>query len=924
MIYCGVSALDMLDSSPYLAALRERHPGLDIMGGLSAMHGILRRMRAHHVRHHGPDDACAFLRLQKQHFVLLWAVAELGDALPYNRLGRLLCQFAEAAIDYSLINSWRQPDLAHACRVDSHDQILPGLFVLGLGKLGGLDLNFSSDIDLIAFYDQDSLAIPRECGQSETCNRILKAMNHRLHENRDDGFVWRTDWQLRPEASSRPLAISTDAARDFYHHRAAPWHRLALLKARVVAGDRAAGQRFLDSMAPFIWHRDLDYRFYDELRRLKKRIDLAHPSLVRQRHQVRHIDKSAAGFNLKLGWGGIREIEFIINAMQLVWGGRKPALRATGSLRSLRLLVRHGLMGAGLGDELANGYRFLRRLENRLQMLDNQQTHKLPDAEGGQQALMGILGLPDWAHLESRLLPVRQLVSEHFDKLFEEPTVPSAPKAQDMHWSAALDEEAQSIVASWRRGFDCYGLRDAGDTSELCRHLLACIERHAGGQPQASGEAVRQVHDFFQKLSSAQQYFRLLLFHSHAIEAVVVPLLASPHMATLLRQSPHIIDRLLDPARDRRRHYDRRMIPAWRSGHGEAGQSTLRRIINEQLYHLYWRLLRGRSDCRALSNHLTALAEAALDAGVRMACKAEGLRSAPLGVLGLGALGRRAMAPMSDLDLVFIVPHIDQLHDANSFARTLHNLMERQLDEGVAWRMDTRLRPSGRAGSPVVSLERFVNHHRTQARTWEHLALACARHICGHPIAERAAQLRAELLARPRDMRQFINDSHQMLRRLRAERLESEPTLDIKHRLGGLVETDYLISCLCVQYSNPQNPDAMPELAAMERPQAVAQLGKIPAFAQLPLINDFWQNLLPWVRLLDLGRRGLAPVPAHLHPIICRSLHLHSLDELPERISTHSTTTQKYLDHLMRDSDLHPKAAMQSWQERPVQWTNQK
>ena len=253
------------------------------------------------------------------------------------------------------------------------------MFLLGLGKLGGLDLNFSSDVDLIAFYDPDALPVPATKGQAYIASDVCKRATQILHPRNSPNFVWRVDWRLRPESSGTGLAISTAKAETFYFFRSLPWHRLALMKARVVAGDKSAGARFLERLEPFIWRRNLDFTTLDELAALKTRINNEHPGLQYERAAPEPITPSASGFNLKLGRGGIREIEFIVNAQQLIHGGKRPRLRVTNTRTALTALADINMLSPDEAKSLRDDYRFFRELENTIQMTENEQTHLVPN-----------------------------------------------------------------------------------------------------------------------------------------------------------------------------------------------------------------------------------------------------------------------------------------------------------------------------------------------------------------------------------------------------------------------------------------------------------------------------------------------------------------------------------------------------------------
>jgi len=292
----------------------------------------------------------------KDIFALNWSAVTFAGTLTFEALSELQSEFAAVTIKTALRLAWQESAKRFRLKIPDHGDV-KGLFVLGLGKLGGRDLNFSSDVDLIGFYDPEIIPVPKNLGQAHVCGKVLQALTQILNPRNAADFIWRVDWRLRPESSATGLAMSTDDAEMFYFTRALPWHRLALMKAQIVGGDTACGEAFLKTLTPFIWRQNLDFRAIDDLADLKAHINLEHPALRQERAQPEPITKNMEGFNVKLGRGGIREIEFITNAQQLVWGGKQYKLRTTHTLTALKLLCE-------LGHINNEDYTQLRRIYN--------------------------------------------------------------------------------------------------------------------------------------------------------------------------------------------------------------------------------------------------------------------------------------------------------------------------------------------------------------------------------------------------------------------------------------------------------------------------------------------------------------------------------------------------------------------------------
>jgi len=458
-------------------------------------------------------------------------------------------------------------------------------------------------------------------------------MGQILKPRNSPDFIWRVDWRLRPEASASQLSMSIDMAQDFYFFRALPWHRLALMKARVIAGDEAVGKAFLQNITPFIWRQNLDFRALDELAHLKSRINLEHPALRQQRAAPEPITDDAVGFNVKLGSGGIREIEFIANAQQLVWGGKQYELRTPNTLEALEELVALGHMDGGISAQLSSSYIRLRQLENVIQMLGNEQTHIVPASDTDRETILTLLGKTDWP---------------------------------------SFCEEVKSI----RR------------------------------------------------------------FVNNLLNALIPPLLHSPHMTILLEQSPHIIDVFLSPQNG----LDTAFI--FSSDDYETRLERLRRFVNENLFVYYTVFMSEGGTAIALQKNLTALADATIDAALKIVADDLKLDALTITVLGLGKMGTSRMAPLSDIDLVFIFEDETDPDVSQKIVRRLRTALTTKLSEGIAYELDMRLRPSGRSGPPAVKLSSFIDHHESRAHNWEHIALAHSRIVAGdarHVLVEATA-----------------------------------------------------------------------------------------------------------------------------------------------------------------------------------------
>lgn len=779
-------------------------------------------------------------------------------------------RFADATIDRALSLAWEHVGTRH--KLSLPEASVPGLFVLGLGKLGGFDLNFSSDVDLIAFYDAEALPVHKRKGQAYIASEVCKRLTQILQPRNAPEHVWRVDWRLRPESSGTGLAISTAKAETFYFFRSLPWHRLALMKARPVGGDILAGRAFLQRLEPYIWRRNLDFTTIDELAALKTRINNEHPGLETERAAPDPITPNASGFNLKLGRGGIREIEFIANAQQLIQGGKRPKLRVTNTRAALSELANIGLISTEDADILREHYTYFRRVENAVQMLSNAQTHIIPEG-GSRDALLGLLGRTQ--EFDTEISTRRHAVNTRFKTLFEDVSSTASPVNL-----ATMDQEAARIARSWTEGFLAHGVsaRSAQNYRDLGRSLVSRIRR------LESPNAFERVDRFLRQLGRSEQYFSLLNRHPDLLDTLITPLLHSPHMSEILSQSPHIIDIFLSPDTSDLREQSSFVLT---SPDYENRLEALRRFVNEQLFKAYTRFLEGYTKAADLQNQLTQLAEETLNLSIQIISNDLGVDSLPMTVLGLGKMGTRMMGPQSDLDLIFLFADDCDPELAAKAVRRLRTTLTTKLREGIAYELDTRLRPSGRSGPPAVKLSAFRDHHMNRAHSWEHIALAPARIVAGdRQLGRQIIRIKEDILARPRDTNAFKADAWAMFERLSEERFIETPisVWRTKLRRGGLMEADYLASCFAV-------------------------LGKsVPA--ELETAMSVWNESIIWERLLGLTGQDVSTTPKRF----AEQVKLNHLPDIWKRLESQTRAiTEKFFEAEIETKP--PKL-------RPVVWDN--
>ena len=757
-------------------------------------------------------------------FALEWSKLFFEKKISFNELGAKQSHFAEITINLALQAAWiSEVNKLNLKKFPKHPN---GLFLLGLGKLGGLDLNFSSDVDLIAFYDPDILPIPVSMGQTYIVNKVLKKLGQILNPRNKPNFVWRVDWRLRPESSASQLVMSVDMARDFYFFRALPWHRLALMKAGVIAGDLSAGKKFLSEIETFVWRKNLDFRSLDDLAFLKSRINLEHPELVREGKFKDHVDLGTNNFNFKLGKGGIREIEFIANALQLIWGGKQPQLRTTNTLKALNELTKLNHIEHDISSQLSRSYERLRTIENIIQMLSNEQVHKLPKNDIKKDKILKILELSDWKSFDKEIIGIRNFVHSEFNKLFVQN---DSDKLVDKKHGAdlgALKPNIRDIANNWLNGFIPI-TKDPVKFQPLGRALLNQIFSSSVN----ADEAIFRVNNFLSAISRSEQYLDLLYRNQKLLDSLVPPIIHSSHMTLLLEQSPHIIDIFLYPENEMD------ISHLFNSSDYGSRLESLRRFVNEHLYLYYTKYLSKSGGEKLLFKNLTNLADTTIKAALMIVADDLKINEMPLTVLGLGKMGCSRMAPLSDVDLIFIFDNKTDHELAHKIVRRLRTVLTAKLNEGVAYELDMRLRPSGRSGPPAVKFSSFKSHHHNKAHNWEHVALVNSRIIAGNKkLGIAVKQLCSEVISKKRDKEQFLHDTKYMWELIKSQRIQhvTVKKFNSKLREGGLMQAEYINNC--------HNIIGVKDY-------------------DLKKAITFWSKIQVWERLLNLTGKSLKDIP---------------------------------------------------------------
>ena len=695
------------------------------------------------------------------------------------------------------------------------------LVVFALGKLGGSELNFSSDVDLVYGYEEDGDSDgPRPLAAEQYYARLGQQLARLLDENTAEGFCHRVDLRLRPFGNAGRVAWSFQAMEQYFQREGRDWERYAWQKARPVAGDLEAGERFLRTLRPFVYRRYLDYGALDGLRAMKAAI-------------AAEVARRELADDIKRGPGGIREIEFLAQALQLIHGGRDASLRERRLLPALQALVDAGHMQAAAGTSLAAAYRFLRRLENRLQMLADQQGHALPASDADRDRIAAGLGYPDFAALGEELAAHRERVSAEFAALLAPRGRSEIPSDLSGYWRALPEggdpdtlagagfEDPGSVDAALRDFARAPALRALSDAARarLDRVLPALLGSAAdAGQPDA---ALKRVLPLLQNILRRASYLALLDEQPAALQRLVDVLSRSAFLSDRLAAHPLLLDELLDvrvggplPDRDAVRDACGATL-----AHEDVEAALL--ALNEVRQALSFRIALAtldrrqppRDSVRQLAWLANAVVAAVLELARRQMRAAHGeLPDARFAIVGYGSLGGEELGFGSDLDVVFLHEAaadsqsdgprpLDAARWSARLAQKVVALLGTVTAAGRLFDVDVRLRPDGAKGLLVSPLAGFADYQRQRAWTWEHQALVRARGIAGDlQLLQRFEQVRASVLSQPRDPAKLRDDVSSMRARMRAELDRSDAgRFDVKQGDGGLVDLEFLLQFLVLR-----------------------------------------------------------------------------------------------------------------------------
>jgi glutamate-ammonia-ligase adenylyltransferase len=876
-----------------------------------------------------PAESVVMTRLRriKRKVAFLVALADLARIFDGRQTTGWLSALAEAsvaaAIDHLLMSAHESGKLV--IKDTGKPSEGSGLIVLGMGKLGASELNYSSDIDLVVFFDEQAGIVPDPDDAIEIFPRLMRRLVRILQERTADGYVFRTDLRLRPDPGSTPLAISFDAAMIYYEGRGQNWERAAFIKAKPVAGDLAAGEDFLRGLVPFVFRKYLDYAAIADIHSIKRQIH-AHKG---------HGAIAVKGHNVKLGRGGIREIEFFAQTQQLIAGGRMPVLRSRGTEETLAELTKAKWIDAETRDELTDAYWFLRDVEHRIQMVRDEQTHLLPETEADLKRIAFMMGFSDTSSFSEKLVDKLRTVERRYARLFEQENKLSTDTGNLVFTGQNDDPDTletlkkmgfqrpsdiSRIIRTWHYGR--YRATQSVEARERLTELTPQLLR-VFGESKRADEALLRFDSFISGLPSGIQLFSLLGSNPALLSLIVNIMSSAPKLAEVIAAKPHVFDGMLDPglmAELPTREYlgERLKASLVQARYYEELLDRLRIFAAEQRFLIGIRLLTGAINgamaARAFTHLADLIIEAALDGVLKEVEAAHGrFPGGKVAVAGMGKLGSFELTAGSDIDLILLYDYDDTAGESDGekpldavryFTRITQRLIaafSAPTAEGILYEVDMRLRPSGNKGPVATRINSFEKYQREEAWTWEHMALSRARLICGDAsLTEAAERIISDVLSQKRDTAKVARDVGEM-RELIDKEKAPENGWDLKLIPGGVIDIEFIAQYMALVA--PAKGDAV-KVNGLNTGEALKALGgRLMAPADLDICLEafnLYTELSQLIRLCIDGLFDPKEAPSGLVELVCRAGDCPDIKTLESEVKRLSKAGRKIFQAVLK------------------------
>jgi [glutamine synthetase] adenylyltransferase / [glutamine synthetase]-adenylyl-L-tyrosine phosphorylase len=869
-------------------------------------------------------DVMRVVRVFKSEVALLTALADLGGVWPVMTVTGVLTATADAALNAAVRFLFWQVQAKGDWIDDAPDTAQnSGFIVLAMGKHGAGELNYSSDIDIIVFYELARVKLREGVEPQAFFVRMTRDLVRIIQERTADGYVFRVDLRLRPDPGATQVALSTDAAMHYYESFGQNWERAALIKARPCAGDRSAGNALLAELTPFVWRKHLDFASIEDIHAMKRQI-----------HAFRGIGAiGVAGNNLKLGRGGIREIEFFTQTQQLIAGGRQRELRMRQTLVALQALVEREWIKETVRADLERAYLYLRRIEHRIQMVADEQTHSLPESEAALETFAQFAGYDNLEAFTAALIPVLKMVQSHYIALFED--VPELTFSGGNLVFAGGDDDPDTLEALRKMGYTqpasiletvrgWHAGRYAAVRSARSRERLTDVQPllvAALADTAEPDRAFATFDRFLSELPTGVQLFALLKANPGLLRLVADIMGTAPRLAHILSRRRRLLDAVIDPRTFSTLPGAAELDKVISTELGISGdvQEALDRarvVGSEQAFLIGVRVLSGSINAGQAGGAYALLAERLIGAlqgfvELELSRNHGAFPGAAAVVLAMGKLGGYEMTAASDLDLI-VVYDFDEAAQQSDGARPLapsqyYARMTQRLvtalsaptAEGTLYEVDMRLRPSGQSGPLAARLSSFIDYQANEAWTWEHMALTRARVVTGPPLLRAKVEAAIDAaLRRPRDRAKVASDVREMRERIAKEKGTTN-IWDLKQVRGGLVDLEFIAQFLQLVWAD-KAPGVLDQNTARAL-RKLSQHGALSAEHADVLIpaTELIHNLTQILRLCLDGPFDPAAAPKGLKELLVRAGDAPTFPALETRLTDTLATVAELYDAIV-------------------------
>lgn len=844
---------------------------------------------------------------------LLIALADITRSWDLDKVMHHLSEFADACVVASMRCLLRDAVKRGEIALNDLDkpELGSGILVLAMGKLGGYELNYSSDIDLIVFYEPEILDYKGRKHARHFYIHLTQELVDVLNDRTKDGYVFRVDLRLRPDPGSTPSAVSLDAAEAYYETLGQNWERAAMIKSRPIIYDPPALEHFDHIITPYVWRRTLDFASIEDIHSIKRQID----------NKIDSLPDKLYKYHVKLGAGGIREIEFFAQTQQLIFGGRRPDLRVSRTQEALEILVDKQEVSRHAADSLLEAYHFYRELEHRLQMQHDQQTHSLPDNDEDMGALARFMGFNNTAEFMTRLKHHITTVQSHYSKLFDSSaplTVRTAEISGSLVFTGSdhdpntlvtlrgmgfvVPEKVSETVRGWHHGR--YRSTRSRRSRELLTELMPALLDSLSRTPDPD-KAFESFDDFLDKLPSGVQIFSLFYANPKLLDLIAEILGSYPFIAAKLNHHPALLDYVLAPEfydsiPDVNRLQETMIdsLPPEASDFEDLLEHT-RRWAHDRQFRVGIQVIKRQLNELEAAQALSQIADVTLNFLLdkileEFAVKYGHIEGGKVAVVALGKLGSRELLFGSDLDLVFMYDHPDSVDhsDGNKqlsisqyytrLSRRFINALSALTPEGTLYEIDLRLRPSGNDGPIATQLAAFKHYYEEgSAWAWEHMALSRARVVASTntDFAEEVEETIHTILCQERDHDDFIGGLSSMHRKFH-KNFKTDNPFNIKYVHGGMLDLEYIVKGLALLHAH-ENPSVIePHVLA-----TIAELHHaniIDASQEQALRNAriLYGSILCVLRLLQIEGDIPQHFSRHTQDILVRHVGVQDFDEL--------------------------------------------